>query len=92
MTHNILKDGLSISEVKHYLEKAEFSFRHEECATCECYLGYVAQLKIDSGAEAQQFLKEYEPDHDKIHSCLGCDPCSPGILYTAYLRRKPKEK
>jgi hypothetical protein len=85
----MMKKTLSVSEVKEFIEKAESSFRHEECATCECYLGYVTQLKIDSTTEAQQFLKEYEPDRDQIHSCLGCDPCSPGTLYANYLRKRP---
>ena len=84
----LMENNLSVPEVKELIEKAEETFRHEECATCECYLGYVIQLKIDSGAEAQQFLKEYEPDRDKIHSCLGCDPCSPGTLYANYLRKR----
>lgn len=79
---------LSVSEMKDYLNNAEFSFRHQECATCECYLGYVAQLEIDSDQEGRNYLKETKPDRDQIHACLGCDPCAPGILYTTYLRRK----
>ncbi len=50
-----MKEELSLPEAKTLIKDAEFSFRHEECATCECYLGYVTQLKIDSGLEAQQF-------------------------------------
>jgi len=87
----MMKKTLSVSEVKENIKKAEITFRHQECATCECYLGYVTQLKIDSTPEAQQFLKEYEPDRDQIHSCLGCDPCSPGILYSNYLRKRKSE-
>jgi len=83
-----MKTELTLIEVNTLIDEAKFSFRHEECATCECYLGYVIQLKIDSGAEARQFLKEIKPDRDKIHSCLGCDPCSPGTLYANYLRKR----
>lgn len=83
-----MKGGLSLSKVKEYLEKAEFSFRHEECESCECYLGYIAQLQIDSGPEANEYLKRYKLARDEIHSCLGCDPCPPGILFTNYLRNK----
>jgi hypothetical protein len=85
-----MKDPLTVSKIKELLSEAEFTFRHEECATCECYQGYVTQLKIDSDPEGQQFLEEYQPDKDQIHSCLGCDPCSPGILYANYLRRTKK--
>jgi len=83
-----MDNTLSVSEVKELIRKAEAFFRHEDCKTCECYLGYVTQLKIDSDPEAHQFLKEYEPARDQIHSCLGCDPCPPGILYANYLRKK----
>ena len=85
-----MKKELSLAEVRELINKAEVSFRHEECAACECYQGYVTQLKIDSGPEAQQFLNGYEPDRDQIHACLGCDPCAPSILYTNYLRVKQK--
>jgi len=83
---------LLVLEVKELINKAELSFRHQECATCECFLGYVTQLEIDSDPTAKKFLQDYQKDRDQIHSCLGCDPCSPGILYTNYLRRNPKEK
>ncbi len=86
-----MKKELSLTEVKTLINNAGVSFRHEECATCECYLGYVTQLKIDSDPEARQLLKEYMPDRDQIYSCLGCDPCSPGNLYANYLRKKPSE-
>jgi hypothetical protein len=79
---------LSVSDVKILIKKAEDCFRHEECANCECYLGYVAELQLDSDFEAQQYLKACQPPREEIHACLGCDPCAPGILYTDYLRKK----
>ena len=85
-------DLLLVLEVKELINKAEISFRHQECAACECYLGYITQLMIDSEPEARQYLKEYQPDRDQIHSCLVCDPCSPGILYANYLRKRAKNK
>ncbi len=83
-----MENPLSVSEVNELIKKAEEAFRHQECATCECYLGYITQLMIDSEPEGRQYLIEYQPDRDQIHSCLGCDPCSPGILYSNYLRKK----
>ena len=61
---------LTVSEVKDQISKAEESFRHEECTTCECYLGYVAQLVIDSEPDAKQYLQEYQPDRDKTRDGL----------------------
>ena len=85
-----MNSPLSVSDVKEIIREAEESFRHEDCKTCECYLGYIAQLKIDSDQEAKEFIEGYMPERKQIHSCLGCDPCPPGVLYTTYLRRKNK--
>lgn len=81
---------LTQEEIADLLNKAEKSFRHEECATCECYLGYLAQLEIDASREGWQFIQENIPPKKEVHSCLGCDPCPPSILYAEYLRKKPK--
>ena len=80
--------NLSIEQLKELIAKAEFAFRREECATCECYLGYVTQLKIDTGQEGRKYLKKHFPPPDEVHACLGCDPCSPSTLYADYLRKK----
>ena len=79
---------LSVSEIKDFLAEAKFAFRHQECATCECYLGYVAQLRIDSDEEGKEFLRDIFPERDQIHACLGCDPCPPGTLHANYLRKR----
>ena len=81
---------LSIEHIEKIINKAKFSFRHEECATCECYLGFLTQLEIDADQQGQKILKERLPHPGEIHSCLCCDPCPPGILYTDYLRKKAK--
>lgn len=82
------EDKKSIDQISKIIHKAESSFRHEECATCECYLGFLTQLEIDADQEGRLFLKDYMPPREEIHACLGCDPCPPGILYTDYLRKK----
>ena len=80
--------SLSVSDVKDLINKAEQSFRHEECTTCECYLGFLTQLQIDSDQKAQGYIISLQPPKEEIHACLGCDPCPPGILYAQYLRLK----
>jgi hypothetical protein len=79
---------LSLDAVKELISNAEAAFRHQECASCECYLGYVTQLEIDAGPQGREFLQTYQPPREEVHACLGCDPCSPGILYSDYLRKK----
>lgn len=81
-----MKDLLSVSDVTAYIQKAEECFRHQECLSCECYLGYLTQLKLDSDQAGWAYLKQYIPTRDQIHACLGCDPCPPGMLYAEYLR------
>ncbi len=83
-----MEEGLFLSNIQEYIKKTEESFRHQECNTCECYLGYLTQLKIDADQEGQQHLQEYVPDKNQIHACPGCDPCPPGILYSNYLRKR----
>lgn len=79
---------LTLNDVTILIDKAQSSFRHEECSTCECYLGYIAQLELDGDEEVREYLVEIKPPRNKIHACLGCDPCSPGILYSDYLRKR----
>ena len=86
-----MKTLLSVPEIKNLIKKTEEAFRHEECATCECYLGYLTQLEIDADSEGRHFLRDFKPPMNQIHSCLGCDPCPPGILHTDYLRGKSKQ-
>jgi hypothetical protein len=83
-----MNDPLSVIKVKEQIKKAEESFRHEECNSCECFLGYLAQLEIDADTEGKEVLKSYRSEREPIHSCLGCDPCPPGVLYAEYLRKK----
>ena len=83
-----MNNPLTFNDVTILIDKAQSSFRQEECSTCECYLGYIAQLELDGDQGIQEYLAEIKPSKDEIHACLGCDPCSPGILYSDYLRKK----
>ena len=71
---------LPIKQVEQLINKAESSFRHQECATCECYLAFIAQLEIDGGTEIREYLAAHKPLRKEIHACLGCDHCPPGII------------
>lgn len=75
-------------EVRKYLKDAIDSFPHQECSTCECFVGYLTQLQIDSGEGSKDLLAEYKPEREEVHSCLGCNPCSPGDHFARYLQEK----
>ena len=81
-----MKKSLSVSQVKSLIENAIEAFPHEECATCECFLGYVSQLGTETDDLGRKFLKDHKPERHQMHSCLGCDPCPPGDHYAQYLR------
>ena len=81
---------LSPADVESRLAAAEKSFPHAACFTCECFLGLVVRLRIDSGPDARPLLDRYKVDRANIHACLGCDPCPPGDCYAAYVKEHPK--
>ncbi len=83
-------NSLSRSQVSTLVENAIAGFPHEACTTCECYLGYLAQLESASGQDGRLFLEGHKPDRNEVHTCLGCDPCPPGDHYAAYLRDRAK--
>ena len=83
-----MKSPLIVEEIQDLIQKAANSFWHEECASCEVFLGYITQLEIDADSEGRHFLRDYKPPKSQIHSSMGCDPCPPGILHTKYIREK----
>jgi len=82
---------LTKAEITILLQEASVAFRHEECATCENYLGYLTQLELDGDQEARLYLAKHTPPRSEIHACLGCDPCPPGLLYAEYLLEKNRK-
>lgn len=77
---------LSRDELRALLEQARQSFPHDECLTCECFLGYLAQLGMDAGEEVHSLFDEMGIDYQHAHSCIGCDPCPPADQFADYLR------
>lgn len=81
-----MPERLSRSQMLLLIEDAIESFPHEECAACECFLGYISQLELDSGGVTPDLVRQYKPDRKEVHSCLGCDPCPPADHFAKYLR------
>ena len=79
---------LSPESVRKIVDETAVSFPHAACLTCECFLGLIAQLRVDSEPEAKDFLKIFLVDRTRMHACLGCDPCPPGDRYAVYMREK----
>ncbi len=81
---------LGQDEIQTLLQGAEDSFPHGHgvCNTCECFLGYIAQLRIDSDSASRDLFAPYKVGRKDMHKCLGCDPCPPGDLYAEYMKKK----
>ena len=79
---------LNRDEIQAMLQGVEDSFPHDFCNTCECFLGYIAQLRIDSDSADKDLFTPYKVDRKDMHHCLGCDPCPPGNLYSEYMQKK----
>ena len=78
------------TETQTLLQTAEESFPHGACNTCECFLGYLAQLRIDSDPADKDLFVPFKVDRKDMHKCLGCEPCPPGELYAGYMMKKQK--
>ena len=78
---------LTRDEVQAFLAVAADSFPHAACLTCECFLGYVVRLRLDSDESSRDLIDEYRVERINMHGCLGCDPCPPGDSYADYIRK-----
>jgi hypothetical protein len=78
-------EKLTNSQVQTLILNAIESFPHKECNTCECFLGYITQLEMDSDSSGRGYILQYQQNQE-VHSCMGCDPCPPGDHFADYLR------
>ena len=80
---------LNRNEVQTLLTQAEESCPHarDVCSTCECFLGYLTKLRIDSDPADKDLFLPFKVDRMDMHHCLGCDPCPPGDLYADYIKK-----
>ena len=77
-------------QIQAQLTEVKSAFPHDLCLTCECFLGYVAKLRLEADDDGKELLAAYKVARAEIHPCLGCDPCPPGDLYAANMREKRK--
>lgn len=80
--------NLSRKKVQEILQELEDSVDKTECFTCECFQGLLTQLELDSLEDAHDLIERFKIPTEKIHKCLGCDPCPGGDLFADYLRQK----
>lgn len=57
----------------------------KECRTCDCFQGFLTQLKLDSHEDVSNIISPLKVPRDKIHSRLGYDPCPPDAVFSKYV-------
>jgi len=78
--------SLTAVQVQGLLRQLEQAATQEACWSCECLQGYITQLESDAVEEARSLLETYEVRPERLHGCLGCEPCPPGDVFTAHLK------
>ena len=81
---------LALAEVRLLANALKDASIRDECSTCECYQAFLAQLEIDGTPGAIQLLRTLAVPADRIHPCLGCDPCPPAEVFAKYLGDQPR--
>jgi len=77
---------LKRSEVQQLIGEALRDMPRDDCRTCDCFLGFITQLELDSGEDVSNITNSLKSLKAQIHGCLGCDPCPPAEAYTNYIR------
>jgi hypothetical protein len=69
--------------------------RQEKCAGCECLHGALVELRMAleetlTGSDQATLLSLVRGamGRGEPHACLGCEPCTPGDLLTAFYREQ----
>jgi len=79
---------LNRNKVLEILKELESRISKQECLTCECFLGLITQLELDSSEDILDLTSKYKVPNAKMHGCMGCKPCPSGELFADYLRGK----
>ena len=77
---------LSLGEARLLLDRLEQAATLEACWRCECLQGFITQLELDAASDVKSLLQQYEVRKERVHGCLGCQPCAPADVFSQYLR------
>ena len=79
---------LVAGQVRKLLAQLELAATREACWSCEGLQAIIRQLELDSAAEARFLLETYEVRPERLHGCLGCEPCPPAEVFAAHLKMR----
>lgn len=85
-----MKNKPTYKDVEKILSNLQKYLIKEECWSCDCLQGFLAQLELDSETDITHLITSFKVSKDEMHGCLGCDPCPPGEAFSAYIKKKIK--
>lgn len=83
-----MNDQLTRNDVDRMVRDSVAGLPRDECRTCDCFQGFLTQLEIDAEEDVSVILCPHKEVKEKMHGCLGCDPCPPGAAFADYLKKR----
>jgi len=80
--------SLTAGQARKLLTQLEQSAPREACWSCECLQGFLTQLEPDATNDARLLLGDYKVRPERLHGCLGCEPCPPAEVFADHLRNR----
>lgn len=84
--------GKSRNQVEEIVGGLEGSVARPECLTCDCFQGLLTQLELDCREDVSDLTGRLKVSTERMHGCLGCDPCPGGALFAKYLKARNNNK
>ncbi len=83
-----MERDLTAKNVRALLERLKESVEKEECRSCDCLQGLITQIELDATEDVKHLTAPFVISNEKMHPCLGCDPCPPGVIFAEYIRSR----
>jgi hypothetical protein len=83
---------LNRKQAQNIIDQIKCEVVRPECWTCDCFQGLLTQLELDCTEDIADLTIPLKAPKEKMHGCLGCDPCPGGAMFAQYLRSNNNNK